>query len=535
MEIPAPRRLPLFSRVVAIAFLGTLAAAPACRKTDVPPPGAQPAPAATESPLTTPHIDLGSLTTRIGVKPGPLSHPGVGPAASIMSASGVVQVRRVGEDRFVESQENTPLYAGDQVWTTPHAQATVAFADDTLVQLADETAISIGNRAVSPDPASSVAVLYGVTRLSISPRARGEGAFLTSAGPALIGAKGTVFSVAVVAGGLVRVGVEHGEVAVAGPAALDKPVALQTAEAVLVDLKGVAGKVEAFKVDDWGDWRFAIESSGDVAAVAKVHADRLVGTVSRLDANYQVLQSLGTTASTLTWQAEANAKRKGPGVAEYKSSAVERAASIEAMYRLSVEISRLTGAALSDAFILTELYRRHPKEVEPQFTEFTYEIAAALLNNKKLQVVSEVFLEPLRPAYYAHTARGRARAASIDMPPGIFAQIKLAEVPASELAKRLPAGLYVPPQLESATRPHPLWQRAPRVGWDERLTLQPVPPRQGSWYMPPTRAEGHLIAGVDAQGSLPPVFASGAPTEPGKTELGFLIPPLPPMGPDAGQ
>jgi hypothetical protein len=534
MELPARPRSRHVSAPVSIIFLGLLGAGAGCKKEATHAPAPAPAARPAVASLTWPEIDLDSLVARVGVKPGPLTHEGAGPAAAIMTMRGTVLLRRVGDDRVVDAPPKAALFAGDQVWTAPHAQATVALADNTLVQMADETVIAIGNRAITSDPASSVSVLYGVARLSISPRARGEGAFLTGAGHALIGAKGTVFGVAVVAGGLVRVGLEHGEAEVAGAAALDKPVTLETAEAVIVDPKGVVGNHEPFKQDDWGAWRFGVEAQGSPAAAARLHADRLLGSESRLDAYYQALQALGTTASTLTWQAEANAKPKG--LAEYKSSAVERAAAIEAMYRLNIEIARLTNAALSDAFILTELYRRHMKEVEAEFMEFGREIAAAQLYNKKLQVVCDVFLEPLRPAYYAHTARGRARAVAISLPPpGILAQVKLAEVPPAEIAKRLPQGLYVPPALESATRPHPLWQRAPRVGWDERLTLQPVPPRQGSWYLPPPQVDGHLIVGAKAQASLTPAFASGPPGEADKAELSFLIPPLPRIGPDAGQ
>ena len=38
-----------------------------------------------------------------------------------------------------------PLRAGDEVWTGPHTEATIALADETLVQMAEETAIAIGN------------------------------------------------------------------------------------------------------------------------------------------------------------------------------------------------------------------------------------------------------------------------------------------------------------------------------------------------------------------------------------------------------
>jgi FecR protein len=485
--------------------------------------------------LAKPSVDLEVLSARVGVKAGPLAHPGLGPDASLLIGQGAILVRRAGEERFNEVDPNattTPLYAGDQVRAGQHAQVTVALADYTLIQLAEETAVAIGNRGVGADPASAAAVLYGVARFSISPRARGEGAFLTTAGSVLIGAKGTVYCVAVTAGGRVRVGLEHGEAEVAGPAALNKPVSLETAQAVIVDEKGVVGKPEPFKRDDWGDWRYGAEAEQKVDAVARLHADHLVSAEGRLDSYYLVLKALATSASTLTWQAEATTKAKGAG--DYKATATDRAAAIEATYRLAGEIARLTNAALSDAFILTELYTRHPKEVATVFNEYGQEVTGALLYNKKLQVVSDVYLGPMRPAYYAHTGRGRARAASLDLPvPAVFTQVRLPELASAEIAKRLPPGLYIPPRLDATTRGHPLWQRAPKLGWDDRLTLQPVPPRQGAWYVAPGRVNPQMIAGVAPQGPLPAVLAPTPAIESAKTDLLLLIPPLPPQ-PDAG-
>ena len=487
----------------------------------------QPDSTAAADGLPAPHVDVPVIQGRVGVKPGPLTHEGAGPAAALMESLGTVSVRRVGEERFEESTPNMVLYSGDQVWAGPHAQATVAFADDTVVELAEETAVMIGNRAVSADPASSAAVLYGIARLSISPRARGEGAFLTTAGGTLIGAKGTAIGVGVAAGGYVRVGVEHGEAEVAGPSALDKPITLEAEQQVAVDPKGVVGALEPFKTDDWGDWRYAVEGKEDVATTARYHADHMIGWEARLDGDYLSLQTVGTKASTLTWQAEAAAKTKN--VAEYKATAIERGASIEAMYLLATEVARLTNAALSDAFILGELYARHPKEVEADYKEFAQEMSGALLYDKKLQIVSEVFLAPLRPAFYAHTARGRASAASLELPPPAFAQVKLVEAPA-EIAKRVPAGLYVPPRIDSTTHGHPVWQRAPKVGWNERLTLQPVPTRQSSWYVAPVSADGKLLVGAASRGPLPTVFPPAAAVTADAAELTFLIPPFPPVG-----
>jgi len=519
----ATRRLPSV-----LAFTTALVlSAGACRsqRTEPPPPAPPPA-----SPG--PRVDVDSLTGRVGVKPGGLVTPGVGPDAALMWSEGTVSVRRVGEDRFADATPKMQLFSGDTIWTGPHTEATVALADETLVQLAEESVVVIGNRAVSADPASSAALLYGVARVSVSPRARGEGAFVLSVGPALVAAKGTAFAAGFVAGGAARVGVEHGEVEVVGAQALDKPVTLGPAESAPISPAGVVGPSQEFKRDDWGDWRFAAEKSADLTALARLHSDRLVGGEARLDTDYLVLQKLVTSASTLTWKAEENTTPKA--AADYKATATERAATIEGAYRVALEISRLTSAALSDAFVLAELRARHAAELGQPIAEFTQEIAAAQLYDKKLQLVSAIYLGPLRSAYYAHTARGRARAASLDMPPPSFAQVKLVDPPAAEIAKRVPAGLYVPPRLDSMTHLHPLWQPAPKVGWDERLTLQPVMPRQGSWYAAPPRVvEARVLAGVPTTPPGPAAFPTVAATDPTKAELSFLVPPLPPIGTNA--
>jgi hypothetical protein len=111
--------------------------------------------------------------------------------------------------------------------------------------------------------------------------------------------------------------------------------------------------------------------------------------------------------------------------------------------------------------------------------------------------------------------------------------VKLAEVPSAEITKRVPPGLYIPPRLDSTTHLHPLWQRAPKLGWDERLTLQPVPPRQGSWYVAPTRVEAHVLAGVPQTAPPLSAFPAVAATDAAKADLSFLVPPLPSGGANA--
>jgi hypothetical protein len=82
-------------------------------------------------------------------------------------------------------------------------------------------------------------------------------------------------------------------------------------------------------------------------------------------------------------------------------------------------------------------------------------------------------------------------------------------------------------------RPHPLWLHAPNKGWDERLTLQPVPPRQGSWYVAPARVDARVLAGVPTTAPPAPAFDPVAATDSAKAELTFLVPPLPPVGTNA--
>ncbi|HVZ74671.1 MAG TPA: FecR domain-containing protein [Polyangia bacterium] len=519
---PRPPRSSASSFVLGAAALAALVLAGACRKAETPPPAAPPPPA---PPKTLP-IDLHALTSRIGVTPGTVVAKDAGPAAAIMSSQGDVALRRVGEDHLGDVPPRATLFSGDVFYVGPHAFATLALADNTVVQLAEETAVVIGDRAVMADPASSIGVLYGVARVSVSPRSRGEGAFLTYAGSTIIGAKGTAFGVAVAAGGFVRVGVEHGEVEVAVPSALDKPRTLETGEVAVVDSSGALGKSEVFKADDWGDWRYAIEANTKVADAVRTHANALVGTESKLDATYVALQKAATSASTLCWQAAAATKPKG--AADYKATATERAAAIEATYRLGGEAARLTNAALSDAFILAMLYTRHSAELANDIVEFGQEITGAVLYGKKLVLVSEIYLGPLRAGYYAHTAHGRAQAADLGASPPAFASVRVPEPSSSEIAKRLPSPVYVPPPIDSANHGHPVWQGAPRAGWEERLTLQPVPPRQGAWYLAPPQVDAHLLAGVALQVPVPSALPTPAPTALESAELAFLVPPFPP-------
>jgi hypothetical protein len=121
------------------------------------------------------------------------------------------------------------------------------------------------------------------------------------------------------------------------------------------------------------------------------------------------------------------------------------------------------------------------------------------------------------------------------MPTPPSAQAKLSPSTPAEIAKHLPRPLYVAPRLDSMIRPHPVWQNAAPVGWERRLTLTPVPGRQGAWYIAPVRVDAKLLAGVRATYAVPSTFPTAEATEAAKSDVAFLVPPLPPMSsPDAG-
>src|SRR5690349_5793626 len=100
--------------------------------------------------------DAAKLAEDIGVEPGGIEpDKDEGGAAVLAAVTGTVEVRRVGVETWEAAKADAELQAGDQVRTGDQSTATVALADETAIEVAEESAIAIGSREATADPASS--------------------------------------------------------------------------------------------------------------------------------------------------------------------------------------------------------------------------------------------------------------------------------------------------------------------------------------------------------------------------------------------
>jgi hypothetical protein len=105
-------------------------------------------------------VDPKALAEKIGVEPGPVEYEAdEGAAAVVAGAEGKVEVRRVGSEEWEETKAEAQLHEGDQIRAADGGLVTVTLVDETSVEVAEESAIAIGSRKATQDPASSAAVL----------------------------------------------------------------------------------------------------------------------------------------------------------------------------------------------------------------------------------------------------------------------------------------------------------------------------------------------------------------------------------------
>src|SRR5687768_6458216 len=90
---------------------------------------------------------VSDLSTKIGVEPGALQpEADEGAEAALTARTGTVQLRRAGEDEFADAPAgDVELNGGDQVRTAAESTATLVLSDESTVELAEETAIAIGD------------------------------------------------------------------------------------------------------------------------------------------------------------------------------------------------------------------------------------------------------------------------------------------------------------------------------------------------------------------------------------------------------
>jgi hypothetical protein len=468
--------------------LGALLCASGCgQKEDKKDSGTEVAPKAKEAlkPVTAPMVDVDALVEHIGVEPGAFEiEEGIGSEGVITVRNGTVALRRAGEEEFKDiTEDNAKVYTGDQIRTTADSSAVVTLADMTVVELAEFTTIAMGDRDSTADPASSVVVMAGVARFTVSERGKGEGPFLVFTSAGIIGAKGTTYAVGVAASGDVRVGVEVGEVEVAGGKALDAPVVVGAGSHVAVSEDGAVGKVLEFTSDDWGQWRDEIEAKANALSMAQAHLKAAGKLQAELDKGYRDLE---IQAEAVT-EAEApliEAQASSDGAA-YLTAAHELAAEVEASYQTSMRLQFLTYAMLSRTYITSELYLRYPEVVGPVFVPAAPHIYGAILYQKKFHGVVNVHVLPLRAKYYYHHPHGRAQAVALGYPvPPFFVKQKLKKLPDGAVSGKLKFKMYKTPIIAKFNGKKKVWVGPPVLGWASGVKLGPHKVRgQVGWYI----------------------------------------------------
>lgn len=450
-----------------------------------------------------------ALIARIGAAPGPVVRD-EGAAAVLVGAQGKIEIRALGEETFRSAVSEQLLYAGDQLRTAEGARATLLFADQSTAELAEDTTLEIGSRVVVPDPTSTAAVLSGVGRFSVKPRAPAEGPFIVFTPAGLVTTKGTTFGVGVAANGDARVGVEEGAIEVAGAASLAAPTTIEADHVVSLDAAGSVGAAADWKEDDWGAWRDGAEARLALDATLSAHAAALVDLDAQLTANYAALEALALEVSEFEARAAADAKLDASAAYEAKLRPAEVA--IDASYLAALRLEWLTHAYAAHALLASELYVRHPElkawvKVEPH-------VHAAVLWPKRLDVMAEAYLEPLRLQYYVHHARGRARAELVGVAvPEFYARINPPQVPMAEARAKLKFEVYAAPELSAVASGRALWVLSPKAGWHSKLKAEAHAPRGklGFWVRP-VELHGKAILGMKAKAEIKPVFGVIAPS-----------------------
>ncbi len=438
-----------------------------------------------------------------GVQAGGIKHDDSEGAAGVVSAAnGTVEVRRVGETQFAAARTQTKLYAGDTVRTGESSTATVTLADESVIEVAEVTTIALASRDGTADPASAAAVLGGIARFTVTPRAPAEGPFRVYASSGVILTRGTVYGVGVAASGEARVGVESGQVDVIGLAQLDAPpVSVPKASNVVISADGKVGSAAAWPADDWGTWRDNSDASVQLDAALDAHGAAMTGLDKLLVDGYAELQTNADAAATFEATAATSAEKNDP--AAYTAALPDGAATIDASFLLGARLEALTWAYASHAALATDIYVRHPAEVEAKWTVIAPQIDAAVLWPKRFEVTAGAYFEPLRAQYYVHHPRGRAHAQLVGIAvPQFYAQVEPPEVDPVTVRGKLKCQVWLAPQLAYHPSPRPIWVTAPAPTWNANVKATIAPPRaKVAWYVRPPTLKAKMLVGTNVSGA----------------------------------
>ena len=468
----------------------------------------------------------GDGAAAVGVHAGGIQHDEEeGPAAVVTAVSGTVELRRVGEPSYAAVKAEAKLYPGDQVRTGNKATATVTLADESVVELAEVSTLGITSRDGTADPASAAAVLAGVARFTVSARAPGEGPFRVYTPGGMIVTRGTVAAVGVAASGQARVGVESGSVDVIGLAAVDAtPVMVDGGAAATLEPSGTAAAAVRWAADDWGTWRVDADVQLGVDAAIDAHAKAMERLAAELQATSAQLEMIATSAAT--FEATAATSAETADVPRYQAAATEGAATIEASFAVSSLLEALTWAYASHAALATDLYVRHPEQLEPRWPAIVPRVDAAVLWPKRFEVIAVGYLEPLRAQYYVHHPRGRLHAALAGVTvPEFYARIDPPRVEPESVRARAKTRIWIAPELTFKAQPRAVWSVAPSADWRASVKVKPAPMREkAAWYARPATLKASVLVGTTPSASYTSKLAVAAPEPRAQLTASWKIP-----------
>lgn len=502
----------MIRRVAATHFLAAAIASGACSKDDGKPAAEPGAGKAAESAT---NAETDALIARIGVEPGPVEQKD-GPAALLAKVSGSVELCRLGEETCSAAKKDDALFTGDRLRAATGALAVILFPDASTAELAEVSSLAIGSRAALADPASSAAVLSGVARFSVSPRAPGEGPFVVFTPAGLVATKGTVFGVGVAADGDARVGVESGAVEVAGAVAFDTPVSLEASHALELSAAGELAAPTPWAEDDWGVWRDQADTDLSVAATANLHGAALTVLAADLERSYEALASLGTEVSK--FEADVAAKASANDAAGYSAELPAGALAIDASFLAALRVEWLTHAYVARALLAQDLYVRHPDAVV--WAKLEAPVHAAVLWPKRFDATTVAFFEPLRVQYYLHHPRGRAHARLVGIAvPSFYASVTPPELAAGNARAKLQFKPFTPPAVRATASARPVWIAAPNARWHAKLKAEAAPPRgKVAFWSRPAKLKSTALLNAQIKAQVKPAFAVRPPQARGQLQ-----------------
>ncbi|HLL23972.1 MAG TPA: FecR family protein, partial [Kofleriaceae bacterium] len=498
-------------------------AKPADPGTPADKPGDKPTEAA--KPAATGTAATSDPTAEVGITAGGVTRDKEGSAGAITAVEGTVEVRRLGETTYKVVAVDAPVFAGDMIRTADNATTRVTLLDESVIEVAETSAVALASRDGSADPASSAAVLSGVARFTVSPRAPGEGAFRVYTPTGLALAEGATFGVGVAASGEARFGVETGGLDVIGLVALDaKPVTVDGGASITLAANGELASPSPWPNDDWGTWRDNADAKLEVGATFDAHADALAKLSAELDGAYADLDA--TADSFAKFEASAAASASAKDTAAYEASLPDGAATIDASFAVAGRLELLTWAYAAHAQLATDLYVRHPAALEARWNVVAPRIDAAVLWPKRYEVTAVGYLEPLRMQYYVHHPRGRVHAPLVGITvPAFYAQVTPPAIDVGRVRGRVKTKVWAAPDVEFGASTHPVWIAAPSVDWRANVKVAPAALRGGgSFYVRPPSLKAKVLVGANVTGAWKSRLTVAAPQPRAQLRAAWSIP-----------